>query len=152
MRTRVLPALAVAICLVAWPVLADDGPSCADCHDEVVAAMTHNVHMQIKSFEVHGATVGCESCHGDGTASPSSWDRLKLGATVMLGHASNLNASYNWWSGDNSDGNLTDWSRTNQNFTVMFSNTPASQWTWFAGYAWNDSSLDAPTTIPIFDG
>ncbi len=89
---------------------------------------------------------------GDGTASPSSWDRLKLAATVFLGQASNLTASYNWWSGDNSDGNLTDWSRTNQNFTIMFSNTPATQWTWFAGYAWNDSSLDAPTTIPIFDG
>ncbi|NOZ94972.1 MAG: hypothetical protein GXP47_09590 [Acidobacteria bacterium] len=89
---------------------------------------------------------------GDGTASPSSWDRIRLAATVMIGHASNLTASYNWWSGDNSDGNLTDWSRTNQSFTIMFSNTPATRWTWFAGYAWNDSSLDAPTTIPIFDG
>ncbi len=67
MKARVLLALAAAICLVAWPVLADEGPTCADCHDEVAAAMTQNVHMQIKSFEVQGKTVGCQACHGDGT-------------------------------------------------------------------------------------
>ncbi len=89
---------------------------------------------------------------GDGTASPTSWDEFRVAATYNLSATSMFNATYRWWSGDNSDGDLTDWSRTNQSFTLMFSSTPISRWTWFAGYNWMDSSLDAPTTIPIFDG
>lgn len=89
---------------------------------------------------------------GDGTALPSSWDEFRIGATFNMSATSMFNATYRWWSGDNSDGDLTDWSRTNQSFTVMFSSTPISTWTWFAGYNWLDSSLDAPTTIPVFDG
>ncbi len=89
---------------------------------------------------------------GDGTSLPSSWDEIRLAATFNMSATSMFNATYRWWSGDNSDGDLTDWSRTNQSFTVMFSSSPISKWTWFAGYNWLDSSLDAPTTIPIFDG
>ncbi len=67
MKVRVLSALACMACLAVWPVLAGDGPTCADCHDEVVAAMAGNVHMRVQSFEVMGKTTGCEGCHGDGT-------------------------------------------------------------------------------------
>jgi DmsE family decaheme c-type cytochrome len=42
--------------------------TCADCHDEVAAGMVHQVHMRIEPFEVYGRQVGCEGCHGDGTA------------------------------------------------------------------------------------
>ncbi len=65
-RRRSVPlallAVAFAFC---WPVAAQE---CADCHDEVGAGMTHQVHMRIMPFEVQGRTVGCEGCHGDGTA------------------------------------------------------------------------------------
>ncbi len=66
MKTRVVLALVSLVCIVAWPLMAADGPTCADCHDEVAAGMAGNVHMQIKSFEVQGHTVGCQACHGDG--------------------------------------------------------------------------------------
>ncbi|HSN56996.1 MAG TPA: GSU2203 family decaheme c-type cytochrome [Candidatus Sulfomarinibacteraceae bacterium] len=62
-----LTAALAAVCLLAVPALADDG-MCADCHDEVAAGMTHQIHMRIEPFEVYGREVGCEGCHGDGTA------------------------------------------------------------------------------------
>ncbi len=64
-RTRWL-ALAAVIGMLAWPVHADQGPTCADCHDDVAAAMANNIHMRIKSFEVGGHQVGCQACHGNG--------------------------------------------------------------------------------------
>jgi DmsE family decaheme c-type cytochrome len=67
MRSRLLLIAAVAAC--AWPgaVAVAGSPPCADCHDEVAAAMAHQIHMRIQPFEVQGLAVGCEGCHGDGT-------------------------------------------------------------------------------------
>jgi len=61
------PALAVLVLvLAASSVAAADGPMCAECHEDVAAGMTNQIHMRIKPFEVQGRTVGCEGCHGDG--------------------------------------------------------------------------------------
>ena len=65
-RSILLVALA-AVCALALPALAQD-TTCADCHDEVAAGMVHQIHMRIEPFEVYGRQVGCEGCHGDGTA------------------------------------------------------------------------------------
>ena len=40
--------------------------TCIGCHDTGELHITDNVHMRIESFEVRGAEVGCEGCHGDG--------------------------------------------------------------------------------------
>jgi DmsE family decaheme c-type cytochrome len=67
-RRTLLAAFAVGLAL-AWPGLTQEsGPVCADCHDEVAAGMSDQIHMRIEPFEVGGRTVGCEGCHGDGTA------------------------------------------------------------------------------------
>lgn len=66
-RNSLLVAIAAA-CALALPAVAADGPVCADCHDEVAAGMAHQIHMRIQPFEVHGRQVGCEGCHGDGSA------------------------------------------------------------------------------------
>ena len=65
-RSIMLTLVGVA-CALAFPAAAADGPTCADCHDEVAAAMAQQVHMRIQPFEVSGRAVGCEACHGDGT-------------------------------------------------------------------------------------
>lgn len=67
MKRSILLAALAAVCALAWPTMAEDGPVCADCHDEVAAGMVHQVHMRIQPFEVYGRQVGCEGCHGDGT-------------------------------------------------------------------------------------
>ena len=67
MKRSILLAALAAVCALAWPAMADDGPVCADCHDEVAAGMVHQIHMRIEPFEVYGRQVGCEGCHGDGT-------------------------------------------------------------------------------------
>ncbi|MCP4903160.1 MAG: DmsE family decaheme c-type cytochrome, partial [bacterium] len=67
MRWRVLLVMVAMAGVAARPASAEDGPVCADCHDEAAASMTHNIHMRIEPFEVQGRTVGCEACHGDGT-------------------------------------------------------------------------------------
>lgn len=86
------------------------------------------------------------------TASPSSWDEAKLLGSVSLGGAAMASATYRYWSGDNTDGDLTDWSRTNQTATITLWSAPAATWDWYAAYAWQRSELDAPACIPIFDG
>jgi DmsE family decaheme c-type cytochrome len=63
-RTTLLAFAAVALAF-AWPATAQE---CADCHDDVAASMTHQIHMRIEPFEVGGRAVGCVGCHGDGTA------------------------------------------------------------------------------------
>jgi DmsE family decaheme c-type cytochrome len=65
-RMTLLAVLAVGLALTV-PGFAQD-MVCADCHDEVAAEMSNQVHMRIQPFEVGGRTVGCEGCHGDGTA------------------------------------------------------------------------------------
>ena len=39
---------------------------CLECHDAAEMNL-RNVHFRIESFEVHGRSVGCESCHGGGS-------------------------------------------------------------------------------------
>ncbi|MBP8844946.1 MAG: hypothetical protein KBI26_03825, partial [Thermoanaerobaculia bacterium] len=41
---------------------------CADCHEETAAAMANQVHMRLAPFETYGRPVGCEGCHGPGSA------------------------------------------------------------------------------------
>jgi DmsE family decaheme c-type cytochrome len=65
---------AACVCLWAPAGTADDAPMCADCHDDVAAEMAHQIHMRIKPFEVYGREVGCEGCHGDGTAHAEEGD------------------------------------------------------------------------------
>ena len=67
MLKRSLLLAAFAAVVLTSPVSAG-GPVCADCHDEVAAGMTHQIHMRIEPFEVYGRQVGCEGCHGDGIA------------------------------------------------------------------------------------
>jgi DmsE family decaheme c-type cytochrome len=65
MNRSILLAFVGMVCALALPAAAADSP-CADCHDEVAAAMANQVHMRIEPFEVFGRQVGCEGCHGDG--------------------------------------------------------------------------------------
>ncbi|NOZ80015.1 MAG: hypothetical protein GXP48_12720 [Acidobacteria bacterium] len=88
---------------------------------------------------------------GDGTASPSSWDEARAQASYTWGR-SMLSGSYNWWNGDNTGGTLTNWSRTNQSATLTLWTALTESWEWYVGYAWQDLSLDSPTTIPVYDG
>jgi hypothetical protein len=87
----------------------------------------------------------------DTTASPSSWDQARIRGSYTSG-ATTVSATYSWWDGSNSSGDLTDWSRTNQSATVTLWSAPAERWEWYAAYAWQDSELDAPVCLPVFDG
>ena len=84
MQRRLWWALLAVACVAAGPVLAEDGPMCADCHDEVVAGMTHQIHMRIQPFEVQGRAVGCEGCHGDGVAHAEEGDPSSIRTFASL--------------------------------------------------------------------
>ena len=77
MLKRSLLLAAFAAVVLASPVFAD-GPVCADCHDEVAAGMTNQIHMRIQPFEVSGRQVGCEGCHGDGAAHMEEGDTTPI--------------------------------------------------------------------------
>ncbi len=87
----------------------------------------------------------------DTTASPDEWLEAKLLGSVMLG-TTTMSATYSWWDGANSSGDLTDWSRTNQTLTATVWSAPAPTWDWYLAYAWQDSEVDAPACIPVFNG
>jgi hypothetical protein len=87
----------------------------------------------------------------DTTASPSEWGQLRLGASWVTG-SSTLSGTYRYWDGSNDDGDLTDWSRSNQTATITFWSMPEERWDWYVALAWQDSQLDSPACIPIFDG
>ena len=47
--------------------------TCLECHDSAEMNM-RNVHFRIEEFEVRGRSVGCESCHGPGSAHAEEGD------------------------------------------------------------------------------
>ena len=76
MRVRSTPLafLATAALLCVVPAAASEGieatkvgtETCLECHDGSEMNLS-NVHFRIEEFEVHGRSVGCESCHGAGS-------------------------------------------------------------------------------------
>ena len=96
-------------------------------------------------YEFHEARIA------EGTASPESWTRFEARGTYTGGRSS-ITAKYRHWDGENTSGDLTDWSRLNQVASVTLWSSPAPKWQWYVGYTWNDSSLDTVSTIPLFDG
>lgn len=88
---------------------------------------------------------------GDATASPESWDELDLRVTRTLSD-SLVTGTYRYWDGESSTGDLTDWSRSYQAATLSIWSTPAPEWEWFVSVARHDSELEAPASIPLFDG
>lgn len=77
LATALLPLALLAFGGAAWARGApDEAPaavpvgseSCADCHEETVKGMANQVHMRLADFETHGNPVGCEGCHGPGSA------------------------------------------------------------------------------------
>ena len=106
-------------------------------------------------FEFHEARIA------DTTASPESWDELRLGLSWVLSGGdgdggTTLTASYRDWDGDNDgeagDGGLTDWSRTVESANVALWSSPTTDWQWHIAYAHQDAELNFPIFIPIFDG
>lgn len=88
---------------------------------------------------------------GDTTASASSWNRAVLSVGYTFGQ-STVTGRYVYWDGDNTDGDLTDWSKNRQTATITLWSPGGTSWDWYVGWAYQDMSLDAPTCIPIFDG
>ncbi len=105
-----------------------------------------NPDLTAQYYEFHDARVA------ETTASPSSWDELKLGFTWMIGSKTTLSGTYRSWDGDNGDGDLTEWSRTNDNAVLTLWSGPTETFSWYLGWAMTNSDLDAPVCIPVFDG
>lgn len=103
-------------------------------------------------FESHEARIA------DTTASPESWDEVKLGLSWQFGGGGDgdggetLTASYRQWDGDNDSGDLTDWSKVHESATVALWSAPTPTWQWHVAYARLDQELKFPIFIPIFDG
>ncbi len=87
----------------------------------------------------------------DTTASAGSWDELKLRGSYTKNRTM-VTALYRYWDGKNTEGNLTDWSRSNQTATVTFTWIPAPTWDGFVSYNYQKMENSAPGCIAIFDG
>lgn len=87
----------------------------------------------------------------DTTASASSWNKAVLAIGYNFGQTT-VTGRYVYWDGDNSDGDLTDWSKNRQTATITAWSPGGANWDWYVGWAYQDMSLDAPACIPVFDG
>ena len=87
----------------------------------------------------------------DSTASPASWDDVRLRASYTKSQTS-FSATYRWWDGTNTSGDLTDWSRTKQSATASIWRMPSPRYDFYAAYSWQQQSLGSPTCIPLYDG
>ncbi len=85
------------------------------------------------------------------TASASSWTKLDLGLAWVSGK-STISGKYVYWDGSNTDGDLTDWSKSRNSLTLTAWTPGGQDWDWYVGYAYQDMSLDVPLCIPVFDG
>jgi len=96
-------------------------------------------------YESHDARIA------DVSALPTGWDEVV--ARASYGRAKSLlSATFRWWDGDNSEGDLANWTRTTQAATITYWATPTPKWQWHVSYAWNDTETGTPASIPLFDG
>lgn len=75
LRTAVPWMLPLMVLAAAAVGAAPDPPSvpvgseaCAACHEAAVEGMKNQIHMRLKGWEIQGREVGCEGCHGPGSA------------------------------------------------------------------------------------
>ena len=85
------------------------------------------------------------------TASASSWARADLRLGYTTGKTT-VFGKYIYYDGDNTDGDLTNWSRQNNTALVTVWSAPTENFNWYATYTWMDSDLGVPACIPVFDG
>jgi len=85
------------------------------------------------------------------TASASSWARADLRLGYSTGKTT-VFGKYIYYDGDNTDGDLTDWSRQSNTALVTVWSAPTEAFNWYATYTWMDSDLNVPVCIPVFDG
>ena len=85
------------------------------------------------------------------TASASSWGRADLRLGYSTGKTT-VFGKYIFYDGDNSDGDLTDWSRETNTALLTVWSAPTETFNWYATYTWMDSDQDHPACIPVFDG
>jgi hypothetical protein len=96
-------------------------------------------------FDFHNARIA------DTTASASSWLRADLRAGYTSGRTT-VFGKYIYYDGDNTDGDLTDWSRQSNTALVTVWSAPTETFNWYATYTFMDSDLGVPACIPVFDG
>ena len=85
------------------------------------------------------------------TASASGWVRgdLRLGYTTGK---TTVFGKYIYRDGDNTDGDLTDWSRTNNTALVTVWSAPTENVNWYATYTMMKTDLGLPGCVVVFDG
>jgi hypothetical protein len=96
-------------------------------------------------YEFQGARIA------DTTASAASWDELELRGSYTTG-ITMVSASYRYWDGDNDNGDLTDWAKTQNALNVSVWSAPSAMLEWQIAYTMSETEIDAPASIPLFDG
>lgn len=99
----------------------------------------------VQYFQVHDARVA------ETTATPESWDELKLGATFS-GPKATLTANWRYWDGSNQSGDLTDWSRRLNAVTATLWTAPSPRWDAYVAYSFQMTELGSHVCVPVFDG
>jgi len=100
----------------------------------------------IQYFQMYDARVA------EPTASPERVNEFKVSVSHNFGARAMLTGSVNWWSGDNDEGYMTDWSKDRTTANLSFWHAPAEIMDWYANYSYQKVKLDLPVCIALMDG
>lgn len=89
---------------------------------------------------------------GDMTASPSSYLELRGTAGLALGSTTSASLTLHWWDGDNTDQDLTQWSRTTTAATAQVAWAPAETFQAFVAASQGTRELESWVCVPLMDG
>jgi len=100
----------------------------------------------VQYYEIYRSRIG------DMTASPSSYVQLKGTAALTLGPTTNASLSLLWWDGDNTDQDLTNWSRTTTAANAQVAWAPNESFQAFVAASTGMRKLKSWVCVPLMDG
>lgn len=97
-------------------------------------------------YEIYQARIG------DMTASPSSYVEVRGTAGLAIGSTANASFTLRWWDGDNTDQDLTNWSRTTTAATAQVAWAPSETFQTFVAASRGMRELESWVCVPLMDG
>ncbi len=90
-----------------------------------------------------------------GSLKPRPLLRVGCARDLRLGYTTGKTTvfgKYIYRDGDNTDGDLTDWSRTNNTALMTVWSAPTENVNWYATYTKMKTDLGLPVCVVVFDG
>lgn len=100
----------------------------------------------VQYYEIYRSRIG------DMAASPSSYVELRGSAGLALGSNANASLTVHWWDGDNTDQDLTNWSRTSTAVTAQVGWAVGASTQMYLAGSQGKREMESWVCVPLMDG